>query len=66
MKKESSIGPKLIPQLITIVPKIKTLISILELVQFFFKEHHDSPHECSKCHSAIDFKFVYHLNRDLQ
>jgi hypothetical protein len=39
-----------------------TVIPIVKLVRFFNQELHESPHECSKCHSATDFKFVYCFN----
>jgi hypothetical protein len=38
----------------------------MELVQFFCKEHHGTPHECSKCHSKIDFEFMYYFHRNVQ
>ncbi len=66
IKKDSYIGQRSILHLkITITCKI-IVIPIMELVHFFFNEHHDSPHECSKSHSTIDFKFVYHFNRNVQ
>ncbi len=43
----------------------ETMIPILS-VRFFNKEHHGSPHECSKCHSTTDFKFVYNFHRNVQ
>jgi hypothetical protein len=44
----------------------KILIPIMELVWFFNQELHDPPHECSPCHSAADFKFVYHFHCNVQ
>jgi hypothetical protein len=49
----------------SILPLI-IVILIMELVQFFNEELHDSPHECSKCHSTIDLKFVYNFNCSVQ
>ncbi len=34
-------------------------------VRFFSKELHGTPHECSKCHTSADFKFVYHFHRNV-
>ena len=43
-----------------------TMIPIMKLIRFFSQELHDSPHECSKCHSSIDFEFVYCVHRYVQ
>ncbi len=44
----------------------QTIIPIMNLIRFFNQELHDSPHECSQCHSAIDFEFVYCVHRNVQ
>ena len=42
------------------------MIPIMKLIRFFSQELHDSPHERSQCHSAIDFEFVYCVHRYVQ
>jgi len=44
----------------------QTMIPIMKLIWFFNQELHDSPHESSKCHSTIDFDFVYCVHRKVQ
>jgi hypothetical protein len=44
----------------------RPVIPMIELVWSFIKEHHDTPHECSKCHSSLDFKCVCCFNWHLQ
>ncbi len=61
--KDNYSGPKLILLWKLLIQCTQIVIPILELVQFFNKEHHDSPHECSKCHSSTDFKFVHNFNQ---
>jgi len=47
------------------IPPQRTMIPIMS-VRFFNKEHHGTPHECSKCHTSTDLKFVYNFNCYLQ
>jgi hypothetical protein len=63
--KDNFIGQKWTPQLITPILSKITAIPML-LLRFFCKEHHDTPHVCSKCQSTIDPKFVYNFNCNVQ
>jgi hypothetical protein len=62
MEKDNYTGLKSI----TSPHNLLTMIPIMKLIRFFSQELHDSPHECSKCHSSIDFEFVYCVHRYVQ
>jgi hypothetical protein len=65
MAKDNFTGPKsTISTLRMLNPR--TMIPIMKMIQFFNQELHDSPHECSQCHSAIDFEFVYCVHCNVQ
>jgi hypothetical protein len=64
--KDNYTGQKLTLQLKMPMP-LKIMVNpMMEIVWFFCKEHHGTPHECSKCHSSIDFKFVHYFHHNMQ